>query len=271
MLNDAWEGPSVEADSAEPVCVLRESGYVILRHGEDQLVFDSGPLCPRHLPPHAHADALSFVLWTDGSPLIVDSGTFAYTGPERDRFRGTSAHNTVEVDGRDQCSFWGDFRAGRLPRVGTPRLSREGDVVVVTSYHDGFRRLEDPVIHERMVAWWPVHGVVVLDRLGASQDHQTISRLHLAPGVSLCEGKVGPYEIQVLGDSYGVEQEKSRFSPFLGTEVPNLRLVAQQTLAPGELTGWALLRPGAEVVDLGPSGLVLGSEDDLIRLPVFAG
>ena len=269
MLNDAWEGPAIVAERSGPVRVLRESGYVILRHSDDQLVFDSGALCPPHLPPHAHADALSFVLWAGGRPVIADPGTFAYTGPERDRFRATAAHSTVEIEGRNQCCFWGDFRAAWLPRVGSPRVSHEGGVVVLVSHHDGYRRLSDPVVHERMIVWWPVHGVVVLDRLRCRQDHKVSSRLHLAPSISYRDGKVGPYEVQVLGRPVPIEEEPTQFSPFLGSMRPNTSLTVKPTLSPGELTGWALLRPGADVISLGPEALVLSSDTGMVHVPIF--
>ena len=52
---------------------------------------------------HAHSDLLSFILWINGEPLFVDSGTYIYHGTMRDYFRLSSAHNTVMVDGLDQA------------------------------------------------------------------------------------------------------------------------------------------------------------------------
>jgi uncharacterized heparinase superfamily protein len=128
LLNDAWEGPAEPvARDRDRATILHESGYVVLRHAEDQLIIDAGRVAPPHLPPHAHADVLSFVLWADGRPLIVDPGTFAYTGPQRALFRGTAAHNTVEVDASDQCDLWGDFRAAFMPRVVRLDVDRCGD------------------------------------------------------------------------------------------------------------------------------------------------
>jgi Heparinase II/III-like protein len=39
-----------------------------------------------------------------------EPGAGAYTGPDRNRFRATVAHNTVEVDEESQYVLWGDFR-----------------------------------------------------------------------------------------------------------------------------------------------------------------
>ncbi|GAB1469194.1 hypothetical protein MASR2M66_00700 [Chloroflexota bacterium] len=53
---------------------------------------------------HAHSDLLSFSLWLQGQPLLVDSGTYIYHGPLRDYFRSSCAHNTVMVDGHNQAA-----------------------------------------------------------------------------------------------------------------------------------------------------------------------
>lgn len=53
---------------------------------------------------HSHCDLLSFVLWINGKPLLVDSGSYSYHGPWRDLFRLSKAHNTVIVDGLDQAT-----------------------------------------------------------------------------------------------------------------------------------------------------------------------
>ena len=50
---------------------------------------------------HGHADKLHIDLVIGGEDVLVDSGRFTYVdGPERFRFKGVSAHNTVLVDGK---------------------------------------------------------------------------------------------------------------------------------------------------------------------------
>ena len=98
-----------------PLSFLRRVSRFFVRG--DQLNFDVGKLAPDHLPPHAHADTLAVVAWFDGRPVLVDTGAYTYTGPERDAFRGTAGHNTLELDGVDQCEFWGDFRLAFPPAV----------------------------------------------------------------------------------------------------------------------------------------------------------
>lgn len=92
----------------ETVVHFPQSGYSVLRADEGRAtlaLFDHGPL---GMPPsygHAHADALSLLLYRYGEPILIDPGTFTYTGaPEwRNYFRSTAAHNTVTVNGRDQA------------------------------------------------------------------------------------------------------------------------------------------------------------------------
>lgn len=257
LLNDAWAGPPVLGAAGPSVRTLSPSGYVVLRSPADHLLFDAGPLCPPHLPPHAHADALSLVMWADGRPLIVDPGSFTYTGAERDVFRSTGAHNTVEVDGENQCLFWGDFRAGALPVVQPPQIRKQDGLVVVASSHDGYRRLPDPVLHERLIVWWPGVGTVVADRLGARQTHQVRSRLHLAPGLELKDGRVGPCAVEALGALAGIGRADAWYSPYLGTRHKIAALVQEGVVSPGRPFGWSLLRPPAQVALFTGSQLVL--------------
>jgi uncharacterized heparinase superfamily protein len=237
LLNDAWEGPRIEVPDRGPMSDLEQTGYVVLRHGRDQALLDVGPMAPAHLPPHGHADALSFLLWIDGEPVVVDRGSFSYAAPDRDRFRGTAAHNTVTVAGRDQCDLWGPFRAAHMPRV--RRLVTEADdgVVRLVAEHDGYRRIG--VVHRRTFLWIPGSGLVVLDRLiGAARD--AVSRLHLAPGIAPEPGRIGPLRVEVLGGG-ALAIVEDRHSPYLGSAVPASVL---ESAARGAASGWALLRPG---------------------------
>jgi hypothetical protein len=52
---------------------------------------------------HGHADLLAIEFTCEGNDILVDSGTYQYNKtPLRKYFRGTTAHNTVRLDGQDQ-------------------------------------------------------------------------------------------------------------------------------------------------------------------------
>jgi hypothetical protein len=247
LFNDAWEGPAVaNLHVASPVTVLDSSGYVVLRTGAAQLVADLAPLCPPHLPAHAHADALSIELWADGRRLVADPGAAAYSGPLRDPFRATAAHATLAVDGADQCLFWGDFRAAHLPRV-TRRSIREepGGWRVLSGEHDGYMRLARGVVHRRTICWHPEEGVVLADVLIGTGRHDVTSRLPLFPEAA-GRPHVGPFRpVALAADT--PQRVASRYAPYLGTIRPTEAIVVERRVGPGEHVVLGLLRDGNEV------------------------
>lgn len=269
LLNDAWEGPCEPGHrSRDPITVLPASGYVVLRHDADQAILDVGLVAPTHLPPHAHADALSFVLWADGQPLITDPGSFAYSGPERRRFRSTASHNTLEVDGQDQCELWGDFRAAFMPRVELCEIETHGDVTVIVGRHDGYRRLADPVGHQRTFCWLPGDGLVVVDELRAGRRHQVRSRLHLAPGITAHGARIGPMCLQALGRGPAVEILAGQYSPYIGQATATEVIERVFEAEPRVPFGWALLRPGAQAILEGRSLTVERADGRALTLEV---
>ena len=272
MLNDAWDGPPLPLASSRRPAIqhLADSGHVVLRHARDQLLIDVGPISPRHLPPHAHADALSFNLWIDGDPVIVDRGAFTYSGSRRNEFRGTAAHNTVEVDGADQCEFWGDFRAAFHPRVVTAEPLRIGDAGIVSAAHDGYLRLDDPVLHRRTFVWVPGDGIVIVDLLECEDDHHVSSSLHAAPSIEpLGCGGVGPLEIKMLAADGPPSLHREAHAPYLGVTCDAQRLEDRRRIQPRTPFGWSLLRPGSTVTELSHDAIeVSRSDDQLLRIPL---
>jgi hypothetical protein len=91
-----------------------EGGYFVMRDGwtraSNYLLFDCGPHGSLNCG-HAHADALSFDLAANGRTLLVDPGTYTYTGSKelRDWFRSAQAHNTVTLDGESSSVPDGPF------------------------------------------------------------------------------------------------------------------------------------------------------------------
>lgn len=82
-----------------------------------KLIVDAGAPGPRYIPGHAHCDAMSYELFRDGKPIVVNCGTYAYQCEERSFFRSTSAHNTVKIDGNEQSQCWGTFRMAKKSEV----------------------------------------------------------------------------------------------------------------------------------------------------------
>jgi hypothetical protein len=135
---------------------------------------------------HAHADVLSIELAANGRTLLVDPGTFTYTGGKdlRDWFRGSLAHNTVTVD-RESSSVpadtfsWKTKTAGeRLAWVEHERFS------YVCGRHSGYEQIAKPGTHTRSILFLKHDYWVLLDRLGLTGKHQVDQWFHFDSGVS---------------------------------------------------------------------------------------
>jgi hypothetical protein len=120
---------------------------------EIRLVVDAGPLGYQSIAAHGHADALAFTLSVGGEQLLVDPGTYAYhTQPTwRHYFRGTAAHNTVRIDGVDQSQSGGNFMWLRQAAAGCSLWRPSDERDVFEGWHDGYMRLDDPVMHRRRI------------------------------------------------------------------------------------------------------------------------
>jgi hypothetical protein len=172
---------------------FEHGGYTVLgtRLGEAdelRLVADAGPLGYLSIAAHGHADALAFTLSAGGHELLVDPGTYAYhTEREwRDWFRGTAAHNTVEVDGENQSVIGGNFMWLQRAQATLETLAfgEQGDVWQAS--HDGYRRLADPVLHRRRIE--VAHAqrtIVVTDTLECEGSHTARLHWHVAETVDV--------------------------------------------------------------------------------------
>jgi hypothetical protein len=162
--------------AADGLAVFPDTGYAVVRRDGLWLAFDCGPPSPEFLPAHAHADALSFQLWLDGQPVVVDPGMPTYAaGEERDWFRGTRAHSTVALGGRDQFELWGAFRSGPLPHV--VLLAAAGDRLEASVTWPGGLR------HVRRIDV-DADGVTVHDRIEGSGEQLVETSLPLGPVVA---------------------------------------------------------------------------------------
>lgn len=163
---------------------FEESGYSVLESADSipaRLILDHGPLGMAPCYAHGHADALSVLLRKDGEDVLVDTGTFTYSGdPDwRRYFRGTSAHNTVVVDGLDQAvqetAFqWSSPFNSRL----VYRAERAQGETVLIAMHDGYLS-RTGVLHWRGIIYRSPGLWVIVDRLTGSGTHEIELNWHL--------------------------------------------------------------------------------------------
>ncbi|HEX8501621.1 MAG TPA: alginate lyase family protein [Pyrinomonadaceae bacterium] len=183
-------------DAREPAGLSRafaDGGYYVMRDGwaadSNYMLLDCGPHGAAEVGGgHAHADALSFDLAARGRALLVDPGTYTYTGSreERDRFRATAAHNALTVDGEpSSVPGAGAFRWARVARAEARRWLAAARFDFFEGSHDGYLRLDPPVEYERAVLFLKGDYWVVLDRArtaAPAAPHLYETHFHFAPG-----------------------------------------------------------------------------------------
>jgi len=164
---------------------LAESGYVRVQSGAAVALLDVSPVGPDYIPGHAHADTLSFELSLFGQRVVVNSGTSCYgEGTERLRQRGTAAHNTVEIDGRNSSEVWGGFRVGRRARPFGLAITKSNSSVSIRCAHNGYVRLLRKQIHWR--EWAMSDTELCVDDHITGPFEGAVARLHFAPDVKVC-------------------------------------------------------------------------------------
>ena len=164
-------------------------GQIIFRHEyapkkETVMHIDGGPFGYLSICAHAHADALSFVLNLSNNPILVDPGTYLYHdgGKWRDYFRGTKAHNTIEIDGKDQAESGGPFLWLTRPETFVRRFESSPEKDILEVEHSGYKRLKDPVIHKRYFVfnkkrlWW-----MIKDEIICKKKHHIMQTFHFHP------------------------------------------------------------------------------------------
>ena len=133
-------------------------GFYVLRSPESVMVVDAGEVGMAGIGGHGHNDVLSFDLWAAGAPLLVDSGTYAYTADPaaRQAMRSIAAHNALRVDGQETSRLAGERWLWQIANDAHPTVlewSSTADRDLLAAEHDGYTRLPRPVIHRRSIAF----------------------------------------------------------------------------------------------------------------------
>ncbi|HWF82110.1 MAG TPA: alginate lyase family protein [Streptosporangiaceae bacterium] len=169
-----------------------DAGMTILRtaSGDEPEIWcrcDGGPHGFLSIAAHAHADALAVEVRCGGVDVLADPGTYCYHGePDwRSYFRSTIAHNTVEIDGRDQSIDGGPFLWVHHANGKESHVADVGDAVEWTAEHEGYLTLRTPARHRRCVRLDRAsRGIDIVDEIdGGSRDIRLA--FHFGPDVEV--------------------------------------------------------------------------------------
>jgi hypothetical protein len=175
----------VSGQPSETSKAFPEGGYYVMRDGwttaSNYLLFDCGPHGSLSYG-HAHADTLSFDLAARGRTLLVDPGTYTYTGSKemRDWFRSSAAHNTLTIDDESSSVPGGPF-SWKHTATATPLVWISHDKFdFVSGKHDGYERLGSPATHIREILFLKDRYWIIRDRVTTKGAHRHTLYFHFA-------------------------------------------------------------------------------------------
>lgn len=151
--------------------------------GEIYCHFDAAPLGYLSIAAHGHADALSFVLYMDGHPFLVDPGTYCYHTDTQWRhyFVSTRAHNTICIGGANQAGFVGPTLWVNHYKVNVKEYGLADDHEYVVASHTGYKKYR--AYHTRKFEFFkPTNTILITDFIGC--DNMIVEMpFHLHPAV----------------------------------------------------------------------------------------
>lgn len=230
-----WWGLDAAPGLAEPpppqVQLFPDAGIAVARGAAHYLAVTNSIVGAAGFGNHKHNDQLAFELHLRGMPLLIDPGSFVYTSDfdARNLFRGTAYHNTLMIDGVEQNEMNPEWIFRLFEKAYARHLhfkTGEG-YVEYRGCHQGYTRLEEPVMHERTLRLLPdAEALLIFDRLTANEPCDLHWHFHLAPGIEatiddndavLLTGPRGSFQLHAdLRDTSEVSLESVWHSPSYG-------------------------------------------------------
>lgn len=174
---------------------------------------------PRFRFRPSQADALHVDLWHDGVNLLRDAGSYHYNA---EWFSGTSAHNTIEFDGRNQMPRLGRFLFGDWLKADAVEPVKDDGVYVksAAAYTD-----RQGARHHRAITL-SEDSFICHDEISGNFEEACL-RWRLAPGHFHLEDNIVRNEFY----SVSIEFNGLQVSPVLGTSMES-RYYLQKTESP---------------------------------------
>ncbi|GAB6150671.1 alginate lyase family protein [Clostridium novyi] len=170
--------------------IFKNGGYAFLYDKSNKLVFDFGNLGYLTIAAHGHADCLSILLSKNNKSFLIDPGTYIYDYLPKWRyyFKSTKAHNTIQVDDRDQATYGGSFMWNKKFKSKLNNIIQEKNMILLDAQHDGYSKIG--VIHRRKVYFYFNKYIVIEDILKAdNKEHNYKIHYHFHANCRLEEEK----------------------------------------------------------------------------------
>jgi hypothetical protein len=256
-----WLGAAIldqpkRAGPQGPSRLFPDAGVAVMRASDVQVLIDGGGF-GGGTAGHSHSDTLSLVVSAGDEEILIDAGTYTYVSDRRLRnwFRGSAAHNTIRVDGRDQAVAIDTFCWAAAPAVELLAWTTTED----QDCFDGICRWAGFAHRRRVILLKPQLVLLVLDEIeGPAGEHVWEQFWHFANPPQQVEEmryRIGRERRMWLSASPGGEAELSEGgehgwrSIALGhkTPAPVLRIHGRSPLPVRRVTAFGLA-PGETAV-----------------------
>jgi uncharacterized heparinase superfamily protein len=190
---------------------------------------------------HGHNDILSFEVYLNDKPLIVDCGSYLYTASytERNNFRSTAYHNTPQIDGQEINRFIRWDYLWNLKHDAIPDLlewSSTSDLSKFKGTHTGYDKLYPALKPVRSIVL--DHGndrLFLQDKFEGDGVYPITIPFHLHPDVKvervdkshyiLISGNEKFHFLNLSDDQWDAEIQSARVSFSYGTINPTNKIV----------------------------------------------
>ncbi|GGI65660.1 alginate lyase family protein [Enterococcus alcedinis] len=160
-----------------------QGGLYLLKNKKIYMLIRAGDLSLKGHGGHSHNDQLSFELNMKGIDIIVDPGSYTYSGSIelRNNDRMTKNHNTISINNIEQNDFTSDIFS--MKEQTFSKIMKFDDTEFVGE-HYGYEN-KAGIIHKRKVNL-KNNGIKVVDILkGKRENHDVYQNFILAPGVKV--------------------------------------------------------------------------------------
>ena len=177
---------------------------------------------------HAHQDLMSFVLYLQGDPVVVDPSYYTYREcKERKLFKSPEYHSTLTLGDKPPFEYVDRWRYGPQREGGIRKSYKAGDVFAVDASHHCY----DPDYHKRLCALVSDDVFLVADDVLNLTESDVRIYFHMDdPTVKVMGDEVRSERIRVLlpkdVSAECVESEKSLHTDIT---VPSARLILTDT------------------------------------------
>jgi hypothetical protein len=244
--------------AADKPSAYPQGGYWIMRGGELYVSVRCGDVGVGGQGSHGHNDAMSFELALGDQPVVVDPGSYVYSADpvERNRFRSTAFHSTLQIDGAEQNPIGNGidslFQMRDVRKAEALTWEADGTRALFVGRHRGYERLPSPATHTRRLELSAATSeLVVTDTVSSPGEHELEWTFPLVPshvGVSPGRVTVAVSGAELVIESEGVDfaVEYEWISPSYGRRVRAPFVRARRRSRAGEDVTTFVLRARSE-------------------------